>query len=88
MATTNLNLRVDADVKRNAEALYNELGLTLSAAVNIFLRQSIRESGLPFDLRIAPDAETLAALDDARNLRNLSGPYNSLEELMEDVNNA
>ena len=48
MATTNLNIRTDAEVKAAAEQLFNELGLNLTTAVNMFLRQAIRTGGIPF----------------------------------------
>ena len=88
METTNLNVRVDKDLKASAEAIASALGMNLSTAVNIFLRQMVAYDGIPFDVRLVPNAETRKALDDARNHRNLSGPYNSLDALMEDVNNA
>ena len=85
--TTNLNIRVDEDLKRRAEAIFSELGLNMSTAMNIFLRYSVRYGGIPFDLRIEnPNAETLAALDDVNNNRNLSKTFDSVRELMADLN--
>lgn len=49
MSTTNLNIRTDKAVKDQAEAIFNELGLSLTTAVNIFLRTAIRENGIPFE---------------------------------------
>ena len=48
MAQTNVSIRVDEDVKREAEALFVKLGLTLSAATNVFYRQAVRTQGIPF----------------------------------------
>lgn len=48
MNETRLSVRVDPDLKNDAETLFGEMGLTLTAAVNVFLRQSVREGGLPF----------------------------------------
>jgi DNA-damage-inducible protein J len=45
---TNLNIRVDADTKQKAEELFSDLGFTLSAAVNVFLKQAISRNGMPF----------------------------------------
>lgn len=42
---------IDSEVKGQAEALYNDLGMTLTTAINIFLRQSLRVGGPPFELR-------------------------------------
>ncbi len=45
-----VNFRMDDDVKTRAEALFEELGLNLSTAINMFVRQSLREGGIPFDI--------------------------------------
>lgn len=85
--TTNLNIRVDEELKRRAEAIFAELGLNMSSAMNIFLRYCVRYGGIPFDLRLEkPNAETLAALDDVNNNRNMSKTFNSVSALMEDLN--
>ena len=52
MATTNLNVRVDEDVKKNVDTVLDELGLNMSTAVNMFLRAVIREEGLPFTVSL------------------------------------
>jgi len=78
--TTNLNIRVDEEVKRKAEAIFNELGLNMSTAMNMFLRYSIRYGGIPFDLRIeVPNEETQAAI-------NMSKTFDTVSALMEDLN--
>ena len=51
MATTNLNIRTDKEVKDKAEEIFSELGLNMTTAVNIFLRTAIREHGIPFELK-------------------------------------
>jgi len=50
MAQTSVSIRIDEDVKRDAEALFSKLGLTLSAATNVFYRQAVRTQGIPFPL--------------------------------------
>jgi len=52
MAQTNISIRIDEDVKREAESLFSNLGLTLSSATNVFFRQAIRTQGIPFPLSI------------------------------------
>ncbi len=85
--TTNLNIRVDEDLKREAEAIYAELGLNMSTAMNIFLRYSVRYGGIPFELRIdKPNMDTLAAIDDVNNDRNMSKAFDSVSEMLEDLN--
>ena len=54
-ATTNLNIRMDKELKARAEAFFNELGLTMSSAFNVFVRQSLREGKIPFELSVEAD---------------------------------
>ena len=49
-ASANINIRVDRDVKNKAQEIFFDLGLDMTSAVNIFLRQVIRKNGIPFDL--------------------------------------
>lgn len=80
--TANLNVRIDPETKSKAENLFSRFGLTVSDAVNMFLHQSIMYGGIPFEVRV-PNKETEEALDDVLNHRNLSGPYETMEALME-----
>lgn len=67
MSTTNLNIRTDKDVKEKAEKIFNELGLNMTSAVNIFLRTAIRERGIPFELKLdVPNETTIAAIEEGR----------------------
>lgn len=85
--TTNLNIRVDEELKSKAEAIFNELGLNMSTAMNIFLRYSVRYGGIPFDLRIEkPNEQTQSAIDDVDNNRNMSKTFDSVSALLEDLN--
>ncbi len=69
MESTNLNIRTDKAVKAEAEKIFQELGLTMTTAVNMFLRQAIRENGIPFDLRLdTPNRETSLAINEGRRL--------------------
>ena len=61
--TTNLSVRMDSDIKKQYESLYNELGLNLTTAINVFLRQSLQVGGFPFEVRLdQPNKETIAAM--------------------------
>ena len=51
MESTNLNIRTDKNVKVAAEKIFEELGLNMTTAINIFLRQTIRSNGIPFGLK-------------------------------------
>jgi len=86
MATTNLNIRIDADLKKQSEEIFNELGLNMSTALTVFLRQTVRSRGIPFEMRLdIPNEETLAAIQDVNMGRNMSRQFHSVKELMEDL---
>ena len=53
--TTNLNIRIDKELKEQSEIFFSELGMNMTTAVNIFFRQSLREGKIPFELSITPD---------------------------------
>ncbi len=84
MATTNLNIRTDKDVKDSAERLFDQLGLNMTTAVNMFLRQAIRENRIPFEITLnVPNAVTVAAINEGRRLakdENVKG-YSDIDEL-------
>ena len=51
MATTHLNIRIDDDLKKNAEILFSDLGLNMSSAITIFLKSAVDYRGIPFEIR-------------------------------------
>ncbi len=68
MASVNVTIRMDADDKAKAEKLFSELGLTMNAAFNMFIKQSIREQGIPFKVTTSTDIQYL----DRKTLMELS----------------
>ena len=69
MMTTNLNIRIDKDIKDQAEGIFNELGINMTTAVNIFLRTAIREHGIPFELKLdVPNEITVAAIEEGKRM--------------------
>ncbi len=67
--TTNISIRMDSELKAQADALFNELGMNLTTAFNIFVRQSIREGRIPFDISLnQPNKETIAAMLEAERI--------------------
>ena len=83
--TTNFSVRMDSDIKKQCEAMYGELGINLTTAINVFLRQSIRVGGFPFDVRVEqPNKETIAAmLESERILHDPSAKrYSDVEEAL------
>ena len=88
MATTNVSIRMDTELKAQADELIAELGMNLSTAFNIFVRQSLREGGIPFEIRTdRPNKETIAAMLEAENIAKdpkVKG-YTDLDEMFADL---
>ena len=79
---------MDSELKAPADALFAELGMNLSTAFNIFVRQSIREGRIPFDISLnQPNRETIAAMLEAERIakdRSVKG-YSDLNELFKEL---
>ncbi|MBQ7700501.1 MAG: type II toxin-antitoxin system RelB/DinJ family antitoxin [Clostridia bacterium] len=87
MAKTTANISIDEETKRKAQELFADFGMDLSTAINIFLRQAIRENAIPFTIsRDIPNEETLAAMDNAEKGEDVYGPFDSVDALMEALN--
>lgn len=88
-STTNISIRMDTELKTAAEELFEELGMNLSTAFNIFVRQSLREGGIPFKISGAkPEQETVSAMLEAERIAKDSEVkgYTDLDELFADLN--
>lgn len=86
MSATTMNIRVNKEVKDEAKMIFAELGMDLTTAVNIFLRQSIREHGIPFNLKLdIPNEETKKVLRESERGIGMSKTFHSTEELFEDM---
>ena len=84
MSTTTIN--IDDTTKKEAQELFKDLGMNLTTAINIFLKQAIREQGLPFYVGQAKyKDEVYQAMKDAEQGKNLSKGYNDVEEMFEDI---
>ena len=72
MATVNTSIKIDEETKKEAQKLFKDLGLSLSTAINIFLKQSIREKGIPFYVNSLPKNSELAqAFEKARQIKKI-----------------
>ena len=60
MATTNLNIRIDEDLKKSAEQLFNDLGLNMSSAITVFLRSAVDYNGIPFEIKKSGRMQTVS----------------------------
>ena len=86
MTPVSTNIKIDPDLKKESQILFEQLGLNLSTAINMFLRQSVREQAIPFRVgNPIPNSETLKAIEDARKGIGLSRGFSSVAELMEDL---
>ena len=84
MESANLNIRTDKDVKAQAEKLFETLGLNMTTAVNIFLRQAIRENGIPFEVKLnVPNETTATAIREGRNIAydKTAAGYSNISDL-------
>ena len=88
MATANFTVRLDSNLKKQSESMYNELGLNLTTAINVFLRKSLAVGGFPFDVRMEePNKETLAVLLEAEKISNDPNTkrYSDVEEALKEL---
>ena len=89
LKTANLNIRIDPKTKKGAEELFSSFGITISDAVNIFLRQSLMEGGLPFEMKQPRyNAETETAMQEARDIiigKKKAKKYSSANELFNEL---
>lgn len=88
--TTNLTIRIDKELKEQAEHLFSELGMNMTTAFTIFVRQSVRQGKIPFEISLnIPNAETIAALEEANKIScdPNTKRYSSFEELVAEVQN-
>ena len=86
--TTNITIRMDADVKARAESLFEEFGMTMSTAFNVFVRQALREGRIPFDIALTnPNSDTASAMREAERIAKdpaVKG-YHDMDNLLADL---
>ena len=88
MASTNFSVRMDSDIKKQCEILYGELGMNLTTAINVFLRQSLRVGGFPFEVKLdQPNKETIAAMLEAERIAKDPSikHYSDVEEALREL---
>ena len=70
MANTNINIRMDADLKRQFEAFCADMGMTMTTAFNVFARKAVREYRIPFEISgDVPNAETVEAIKEVKRMK-------------------
>ena len=89
MATVSTNIKIDSGLKRESQKLFESLGLNLSAAVNIFLRQAVREQAIPFRAGAPmPNEETLEAVNEVKRMKenpSFGKTYSNVDQMMEEL---
>ena len=89
MDMANINVRIDEKVKKAAEKVFNEVGITASTAINMFYKQVIRTNSIPFEIKAeVPNKKTLKALKEVEDMEkhpDKSRSYKNVDELMEDL---
>lgn len=89
MANTNVNIRMDADLKRQFEAFCADMGMTMTTAFNIFAKKAVREYRIPFEIGgRAPNEETIEAIQEVKQMKAGAAAcktYTDVDEMMEDL---
>jgi len=86
--TSSVSFRIDKDIKNQADRLFTELGLNMTTAFNIFIRQAVREGSIPFNVTLnTPNAETVAAMLEAERIKNdhTVKRYSDVEEALREL---
>lgn len=87
--TTNINIRMDSDLKRQFEAFCADMGMTMTTAFNIFAKKTVREYRIPFEIGAEiPNAETAEALEEVRRMKSdpsLGKAYGDVDEMMKEL---
>lgn len=89
MSTISTNIKIDPDLKKESQVLFENLGLNLSTAVNMFLRQAVREQAIPFRVGApVPNDETMEALQEVKRMKsnpNFGKTYTDVDQMMEEL---
>ena len=89
MASTNINIRMDSDLKKQFEAFCSDMGMTMSTAFNIFAKKAVREYRIPFEIGAEiPNVETKEAIREVQQMKAnpaLGKTYTDVDAMMEDL---
>ncbi len=88
MANINVTIRMDEDIKHQADDLFSDLGMSLSGAITVFIKQAIRQQAIPFTIaRDVPNQETLEAIEEVQRLKNdpAKKTYDSFNEILKEL---
>ena len=85
---TSMTIRTNREIKKEAQEIFSALGIDMTTAINVFLRQAIYFKGFPFDVRLdIPNEETMAAINEVKELKKDPNKksYGSFAELLGDL---
>ena len=89
METTNINIRIDKSLKKQAESLFSELGMNMTTAFNIFVRQSVRQGKIPFEISLdVPNSETMEAIREVQEMKkdpSLGKSFTNVDKMMKEL---
>lgn len=89
MEKTSMTIRTDKEVKQQASEIFDALGMDMTTAVNVFLRQAIRYKGFPFELKVdIPNEETLEAIQEVQQMKNnplMGKSYTDVDDMMKEL---
>ncbi len=89
MSQTNVNIRMDADLKREFEAFCEDMGMTMTTAINLFVKKAVREYRIPFEIGAPkPSEEAVRAIAEARKMKQQNSAdqaFDDVDEMMEDL---
>ncbi len=87
--TANVNIRMDANLKKQFEAFCADMGMTMTTAINIFARKAVRENRIPFEISgDVPNAETQEAIREVKQMKadpTLGKTYTDVDEMMKEL---
>ncbi|HQC35750.1 MAG TPA: type II toxin-antitoxin system RelB/DinJ family antitoxin [Bacillota bacterium] len=87
MSQTNITIRMDRELKQEAEKLFNALGLNMTTAFTMFTKTAVREQRIPFELSLSSlNNQTMSLIREVEEGENLYGPFDTVTELVESLN--
>ena len=89
MATVNMSIRMDTELKKQAEAMLSDMGLNMTTAMNMFLRQVVRQGRIPFEIATdIPNSETIEAIKEVKAMKknpSLGKTYTNVDDMMREL---
>ena len=89
MAQTNVNIRIDENLKREFDEICNDFGLTMTSAFTVFAKTVVRQQRIPFEIsKVIPNAETVAAIEEVQAMKkdlSLGKSYTDIDEMMKEL---